>query len=315
MQQAKLPTKCDDERTTDDRKSKATVLTIYLSWLLNAPIKVAKVFLPAAGVVLAGPMTTLLSLGRFTPLISVFVTSFVSFQLKHITHGGAVAFLHAGGPQGFEGQALSLLNFITLNATFSSSGPPLQVLYDEMLLRIGDVQSAQSYAVSCGLKWSLDTFNRTWNLFVKSLRKLQCSALHTNMSRKEDHRPRDRDTAGSKWRRLSDAAKRIVSDLRPKQEECGDPAEKTLIDWDVMEAGVEVEAEAVEAASASADGDGERAQALFEELDLLIDSCDGLSGADWDSILAVFEDVQDGFELVESESESEERGVVASPED
>lgn len=118
MQQSKRDAHTIDQRKPVTAAKESLMLTLSRQWLINNPKKAVKYAAPAAGIVLAGPIVSLLPLGPFTPILSIIVTSFASSRLKKNAVGGAVAFLQAGGLRGFEGQLLALLSFMSFSCMF-----------------------------------------------------------------------------------------------------------------------------------------------------------------------------------------------------
>jgi hypothetical protein len=120
MRRANATAHRNDKGRDVAHKHEKSMLTTSRKWFINNLIKAVKSVAPATGVALVGLTVSLLPLGPFTPMFSILVTSFASCQLKQNVVGGAVALLHAGGIQGFEGHILALLSFMSLNSTLSS---------------------------------------------------------------------------------------------------------------------------------------------------------------------------------------------------
>jgi hypothetical protein len=107
-----MPTQREEEQVTGVAGNDHCTLTTSHQWLINNPMKAVKYAAPVAGVVLAGPLVSLLPLGSFTPLISMVVTFLASSTLKQNAVGGALALLQAGGMQKLAAQILAFLSFL-----------------------------------------------------------------------------------------------------------------------------------------------------------------------------------------------------------
>lgn len=101
-------------RFGSERKTKAaSKKSIFMK-----PIKATKAALPAAYIIVAGPLVSFFPLGSFAPVLSILVTSFASSYLEEKFVGVAVVFVHAGGFRNFEGRVLALLSFLSFSSVF-----------------------------------------------------------------------------------------------------------------------------------------------------------------------------------------------------
>ncbi|KAF2830014.1 hypothetical protein CC86DRAFT_403342 [Ophiobolus disseminans] len=133
----------DDNRSNSSDKS---ILAIPLEWIKNNPMKTAKLVkaygVPFTGVALAGPMASMLPLGPFSPFAALLATSFASFHLRRNVMDSVCSFFHAGGLSGFQGQVLSLLNFMSLSAAFETLERPLKTLTNELIVSTGGLRAS-----------------------------------------------------------------------------------------------------------------------------------------------------------------------------
>jgi hypothetical protein len=95
-------------RAKTDGEDEASIQAITRRWPIINSVKLAKFAVPAVGVALTGPISSMLPLGQLTPIYSILITTLTSFQLKQ------------------------------------NVGNLLQVLSKEFPLSIGDVQPALS---------------------------------------------------------------------------------------------------------------------------------------------------------------------------
>lgn len=107
----------------DDRNSAiATAETRILKQRrIKNPVNAVQIAAPAARVALTGSIVSLLPLGSYTAMFSILAMSIVSRRLQSQAVGCVVAFLHAGGLSGLEGQVLALLSFISFSAVLGKS--------------------------------------------------------------------------------------------------------------------------------------------------------------------------------------------------
>jgi hypothetical protein len=102
--------------------------------------------------------------------------------------------------------------------------------------------------------------------------------------------PEDDDSRRFSWRRLGDVSQKLAANLKKNWQGYADSPEESLEEWQL------VEDKSDKDVGPDIDCGVEHIQALFDELNHLIDHCGGLSSTQWDGILGAL-----GDELVERE--------------
>ncbi|XP_014559523.1 hypothetical protein COCVIDRAFT_35295 [Bipolaris victoriae FI3] len=269
--------------------------------------KAAKTAVTAAGVVLAGPIVSFLPLGPFTAILSLLATSIASSHLKHKIIGGVIAFLYAGGLHGFEGQLLALLSYFSFTSAFDKLSGTLDAMYKESAFTIGFSRpestqlflfvlsellelpwaipvvvravcnnvsqlASQSYATISSTKPSFDTSKPPLRLLIQTL-----SNLYTMDKFADD----DMESLNSSQDIQNSITSSITPSLSPKipSYECSPEewSEEREVDEDTYDD--------EPWKGGSLNDEERRTQALFNELNHLIDECDGLNSAQWNEVI------------------------------
>ncbi|KAF1830467.1 hypothetical protein BDW02DRAFT_650611 [Decorospora gaudefroyi] len=312
MSQRTTPTKRNAERKNDN-----TTRASPLNWLRGKPFKAIKYTVSAAIVALVGPLVMQLDLGLTTAFWALISTILAGRCLNKNFVAGVATLLNTYGLDGSEGHTLAMVGFVGLNIVFDDVRPDSQVFGDEFFGNVERVTRAVTgffvrmvastwgipralcrtlwsvvtnvlVLVShlfAGLTWTMETLYRNWCRFFRSLKELQKLRLPEHWTHNERQQPLGQDTRKTKWRRLSDVAQNIVLSLSTDQRPTEDSAEQLLEDWEFVEAEAKLEAEHNTASAVHTDSEGEHQEALFDEVMRLIDSCDGLSGIDWDGVM------------------------------
>ncbi|KAH7561998.1 hypothetical protein BM1_03102 [Bipolaris maydis] len=280
--------------------------------------KDAKTAVTAAGVVLAGPIVSFLPLGPYTAILSLLATSIASSHLKHKVIGGVIGFLYAGGLHGFEGQLLALLSYFSFTSAFDKLSGTIHAMYKESAFTIGfsrpestqlflfvlsellelpwaipvvvrtvctnvSLLASQSYATISSTKPSFDTSKPPLRLLIQTL-----SNLYTMDKFADD----DVESLNSS----QDIHNSIPSNIDPSpspeipsyQFSSEEWSEERDVDEDTCDDGLWK--------GGSLNDEERRTQALFDELNHLIDECDGLNSAQWNEVIELLNENQ-GFDL------------------
>ncbi|KAJ5030820.1 ribosomal protein L24e-domain-containing protein [Bipolaris maydis] len=270
--------------------------------------KDAKTAVTAAGVVLAGPIVSFLPLGPYTAILSLLATSIASSHLKHKVIGGVIGFF----------LFVSASSYSHPNRRVDKLSGTIHAMYKESAFTIGfsrpestqlflfvlsellelpwaipvvvrtvctnvSLLASQSYATISSTKPSFDTSKPPLRLLIQTL-----SNLYTMDKFADD----DVESLNSS----QDIHNSIPSNIDPSpspeipsyQFSSEEWSEERDVDEDTCDDGLWK--------GGSLNDEERRTQALFDELNHLIDECDGLNSAQWNEVIELLNENQ-GFDL------------------
>ncbi|KAL6162622.1 hypothetical protein ACJQWK_11544 [Exserohilum turcicum] len=301
----------------DDRNSAiATAETRILKQRrIKNPVNAVQIAAPAARVALTGSIVSLLPLGSYTAMFSILAMSIVSRRLQSQAVGCVVAFLHAGGLSGLEGQVLALLSFISFSAVLDSLDGPLHAIYKSSIHDIELVQDTLT-AICVSMFFELlvlfsAIFFALHRIFTNAPRFTAASwsrRLSTESFADEESDGFGLGVGlGVTWDAVSQASQEALSTFSSPSSNCGASRGELFKDSEMVEDACDDEAR-IESRTEDAE---RRTQALFGDVNRLIDDCNGLDTAQWDEVIAALHEPQ-GVGVVEDRGPNLDRSLAAS---
>ncbi|RMZ74273.1 hypothetical protein GMOD_00003286 [Pyrenophora seminiperda CCB06] len=293
------------------------MLTSIYKWLTNKPIKAARYVAPITVVLLAGVIVSYIRRGDWTVAFSIVVASFLNCPLKKKVAGEAVKFLQASGLDTHNRRLQTFLAFVVFSTAFDILiALVLRVVYKELFLdnRIAKPALTALLITLANLSVLSGDILRILHLnaFLLASRSLRAASsskwslysvqdppgYSLNDIQGIDQVSNERDRKGSRLPKGQDVVQGTDTNLARMKQGFKELPGLWLKDWEL----VENEGEGENGASVCSDQE-KRIQALFDDVNHLIDECQERKDVDWDGVIAVLEKGQNDCKVVEEQKQ------------